>query len=134
MIEKQKDIPRTIDIYRLKGIVGRLFGIQRPLGCTLIWETGEWDPVKGEEEEDGGWSCDEDEEYDGEGEEGKGERKVKTEEPEPETKKRGPDPGKENKKEQGQKWTRREIELVDGTHDIGFWIESREARVRVELR
>jgi tubulin-specific chaperone E len=111
MTEKQQDIPRTIDIYRLKGIVGRLFGL-RPLGCTLVWETGEWDPVKGEE--DGGWSCDEEEEEE--------ESKAKTEAPKPEP------------KQKKGKWTRREIELVDGTHDIGFWIEGHEARVRVELR
>ena len=32
------------------------------------------------------------------------------------------------------KWVRREVELVDGTREVGFWIEEREARVRVEVR
>lgn len=36
-------------------------------------------------------------------------------------------------KEQG-KWVRREVELLDGTRELGFWIEGREARVRVEYR
>jgi len=45
-----KEIPKGFDIYQVKGIVGRLFGI-RPLGLRLIWETGEWDPVAGYEDE-----------------------------------------------------------------------------------
>lgn len=122
IVEKKKDIPRTIDVYQLKGIVGRLFGI-RPLGCRLIWETGEWDPVKGEED---GWSCSEEEEL---------ERAA--------IDKRagaggGPDitkVGNQNQKKNARgNWTRRETELVDGTRDVGFWIEGREARVRVERR
>ena len=32
------------------------------------------------------------------------------------------------------KWVRREVELVDGTREVGFWIEDRMARVRVEVR
>ena len=37
-------------------------------------------------------------------------------------------------KRDASKWAQREIELVDGTRDVGFWIEGREATVRVELR
>lgn len=32
------------------------------------------------------------------------------------------------------KWVQREVELVDSTREVGFWIEGGEARVRVELR
>lgn len=106
MAEKKKDVPRSVDVYRMKGIVGLLFGIS-PLGCRLVWETEEWDPVKGEEE---GWSCSEDED-----ESGVEKNKVKDE------------------NEKG-KWVRREMELEDGTKDVGFWVDGREARVRVELR
>lgn len=106
--EKKKDIPRAVDVYRMKGIVGLLFGI-RPLGCRLVWETGEWDPVKGEEE---GWSCSEDEDND----QSEVEKDKATDE-----------------QEKG-KWVRREMELEDGTKDVGFWVDGREARVRVELR
>lgn len=108
--EKKKDVPRSVDVYRMKGIVGLLFGI-RPLGCRLVWETGEWDPVKGEEE---GWSCSEDEDdYDDESRVEKDEVM--------------------NENEKGN-WVRREMELEDGTKEVGFWIDGREARVRVELR
>lgn len=40
----------------------------------------------------------------------------------------------ENDKRDASKWAQREIELVDGTRDVGFWIDGREATVRVELR
>lgn len=109
--EKKKDVPRSVDVYRMKGIVGLLFGI-RPLGCRLVWETGEWDPVKGEEE---GWSCSEDEDDDND-DESRVEKNEVT-----------------NENEKGI-WVRREMELEDGTKDVGFWINGREARVRVELR
>ncbi len=118
IVEKEKDIPRTIDIYQLKGIVGRLFGI-RPLDCSLVWETGEWDPVKGEED---GWSCSEDEESE------------MGEEVQEHPGAGGPDLKEPDHGKRPGKWTRREIELVDSTRDIGFWIEGREARVRVERR
>ena len=32
------------------------------------------------------------------------------------------------------KLVQREVELMDGTKDVGFWIEGDEAMVRVELR
>lgn len=44
-----KEIPKTFDIYRVKGLVGRLLGMQ-PLSLRLVWETGEWDPVAGYED------------------------------------------------------------------------------------
>lgn len=123
ILEKKQDIPRTVDVYRLKGIVGRLFGI-RPMGCRLIWETGEWDPVKSEED---GWSCSEEEELAqreaADDHIGAGNSYIKTEY------------GKQKQKQKHQKkWTRREIELEDSTREVGFWIEVREALVRVERR
>lgn len=105
-IEKKKPIPRTIDVYRLKGIVGQLFDI-RPMSMKLIWETEEWDPVG---EEDGGWSVSEDESD----EESRSERTAR--------------------KSENDKWARREMELVDGTREVGFFVEGKQARVRVELR
>ena len=62
-IEKNKLIPRTVDVYRLKGIVGHLFAI-RPFSIKLVWETDEWDPVG---EGDGGWSVSDDDGSDDEG-------------------------------------------------------------------
>jgi hypothetical protein len=32
------------------------------------------------------------------------------------------------------RWMRREVELEDGTRQIGFWIDGMEAKVRVELQ
>ncbi|KAK5657116.1 hypothetical protein OQA88_3644 [Cercophora sp. LCS_1] len=68
---KNVKIPRGFDVYAVKGIAGRLFGLS-PLKMQLVWETGEWDPVGGYDEE-GGDSSDE------EGEEPKGGRWVKRE-------------------------------------------------------
>lgn len=83
------------------------------MSIRLIWETEEWDPVG---EGDGGWSVSEDESDD------EAERGVETTEKE----------NREKKKE--ELWKRREMELVDGTREVGFFVEGKEARVRVELR
>jgi len=103
---KVQEIPRGFDMYRIKGIVGKLFGL-RPLGLRLIWETGEWDPVAGYE----------DEEEDSEDEEGSD----------------AVDAAAESRREMG-KWMRREVELEDGTRQVGFCVDGMEARVRIELR
>ncbi|KAG7006703.1 cytosolic fe-S cluster assembly factor NAR1 [Physcia stellaris] len=97
--EIQRELPRTVGIYKLKGLVGKMFGL-RPMGLRLVWETDEWDPVPGLDDDDD-WG-------------------VSDEEILPDR-----DPSK---------WARREIELLDGTKNVGFWIEGAEARVRVELR
>ena len=121
LVGLRKQVPRGFDVYRLKGVVGRLFSLP-PMGLRLVWETGEWDPVGGGE--DGGeWSCSEDEGVgaeDGGGccaEMAGGDRV------------RSGGVGRE-----GYGWVEREVELVDGTREVGFWIEGRAARVRVELR
>ncbi|KAG4441200.1 hypothetical protein IFR05_003318 [Cadophora sp. M221] len=59
-IRMERTIPKSFDVYRVKGLVGKMFGV-RPLSIRFIWETGEWDPVAGYEE----WeSEDEDKEID----------------------------------------------------------------------
>lgn len=109
-------IPFTVNIYRLKAIVGRAFGI-KPMHCKLIWETGEWDPMAGTDDDgddDGEWSCDgSEEEEEEEGDEGL----------------------KEGKKGKGR-WVRREVEFTDGMRKVGGWVEGegKEVRVRVERR
>ena len=121
--EKAKLIPRSVDVYRLKGIVGRMFDI-KPMICKLIWETGEFDPIK-ENDDDDGWSIDEDQDQD----ESMGgiDNGCKTE--------RDVDGGKiiDEGRDMG-KWQKREEELVDGTKEVGNWIEKAEARVRIEKR
>lgn len=110
-----KKIPRTFGIYRLKGVVGKLFD-QRPMSLKLIWETGELDPVPGYVEE---WDSSDDED-DG-------------------STRSGVDSGRKAATDAEElvklgKWIRREVELVDSTRAVGFWIESKDARVRIELR
>ncbi|KAI9825572.1 MAG: hypothetical protein M1826_006962 [Phylliscum demangeonii] len=131
---KVQKIPRSFDIYRVKGVVGRLFGV-RPLSTRLVletgeWETGEWDPVdraegEGEEEEE-----EEEEEEDEEGsKEGEG--------PEGGGKEGEDDDGTvkaRHERPRRGRWVRRELELPDSTRTVDFWIEGREAKVRVELR
>ncbi|KAK4697840.1 tubulin-specific chaperone E, partial [Lecanoromycetidae sp. Uapishka_2] len=104
-VEKRKLIPLTIDTYRLKGIVTHLFSLP-PLGCRLIWETGVLDPVSGYDDEEG-WSVSEDE---------------SDEDEKPRVK------GKKGR------WAEREVELVDGTREVGNFIQEKKVRVRVEVR
>ena len=107
-ITKELEIPKSFDVYRVKGMVGRLFGI-RPLSLRLIWETGEWDPVAGYEEEEN--SSDEKDEEDAE----------------------TIDAEKAINQAKG-KWMKREVEIEDGTRQVGHWVDGMEARVRVEIR
>ncbi|OLN81117.1 Tubulin-specific chaperone E [Colletotrichum chlorophyti] len=59
-VTKTTTIPKSSDIYAVKGIAGRLFGAE-PLRLRLVWETGEWDPV-------GGFDDDDDADYSSDGE------------------------------------------------------------------
>lgn len=98
------EIPKTWDTYRIKGYVGKLFDY-RPLGLRLIWETGEWDPVAGYED-----LQDESEEDEASGVERKDGEEV-------------------NK----GKFMQREVEIEDGTRQVGFLINDKKAKVRVEI-
>jgi tubulin-specific chaperone E len=106
VVTKEREIPKSFDIYRVKGVVGRAFNLP-PLGLRLIWETGEWDPVAGYEDEEN--SDDEDEEDE------------------------AIDVTMTASKDKG-KWMKREVEIEDGTRQVGFCVDGREARVRVEMR
>jgi hypothetical protein len=103
-ITKSKLVPKGFDVYTLKSIVGRMFEL-KPMKLKLTWETGEWDPVGGYEDDDDDESED-DENHD----KGIGENRS-----------RG-------------NWVKREVELVDGTRELGFWIDGMDAKVRVEVR
>jgi hypothetical protein len=91
-------------------MVGRAFNV-KPLSIKLIWETGEWDPVAGYEDDEG-ISDDEEEQ-----EAARNFNKVEDTE----------------QKDKG-KWMKREVEIEDGTRQIGFWVDGLEATVRVEIR
>jgi hypothetical protein len=112
----QVQVPKSFDIYAVKGLVGRVFGLS-PLKVKLVWETGEWDPVGGfdEVDEDG-----EEEDLEAEWERREGEGGVPGDMPELERK--------------GARWVKREVELKDGPRQFGYCVDGLEARIRVERR
>ncbi|RKF81249.1 Tubulin-specific chaperone E [Golovinomyces cichoracearum] len=106
-----REIPRSIDVYRVKGLVGKLFGIPG-FNLRLIWETGEWDPVAGYED-DQLENSDDEESIHKEIDLLNGEKKISLEE------------------DQGR-WKKREVEIESCTRHIGSCIEGAHAIVRVE--
>lgn len=118
--ERTSRVPKSFDIYAVKGIAGRLFGV-RPLALRLIWETGEWDPVAGfdDEVED---SSDEEEEE--EVELGAGKQDTTDSQME----------GSQLGEVRAGKWVKREVELHDGPRQLGFCVDGLEAKIRVEIR
>ena len=109
-ITKVQEIPKSFDVYRVKGIAGKMFGIP-PLKIRLVWETGEWDPVAGYEDDEGD-SEDEEEAVEVRAAEG----------------------GGATTQEKGSRWMERKVEIEDGTRQVGFCVDDMEATVRVELR
>ena len=124
----------------------------------LVWETGEWDP-SGETlgpEDAGYWDVEADVDDDGDGDADAdvdaepGRSSVGGNDHEQQGRDEGNGVGVRSmgRGEEGEgkgdgdgnggkhegRWVRREVELLDGTREVGFWIEGREARVRVEWR
>lgn len=108
-IIQERELPKGIDIYSMKGIVGRIFG-KRPLDLKLIWETGTMDPVAGSDDiiDDGS-----DEDISMEGQNILSEQTYES---------------------QLSRFVQREVEIEDSTRQIGNFVDGAEARVRVELR
>ncbi|PTB81306.1 L domain-like protein [Trichoderma longibrachiatum ATCC 18648] len=106
-------IPKAFDIYAVKGIVGKMYGL-KPLKLRLIWETGEWDPVAGYDEKDGDDDVSDDDEemvdVDGDGQAEAG--------------------GEAD--DQAGRWVKREVELTDGPKQLGYCVDGLRARIRVE--
>ena len=101
-----EDIPRSLNIYSLLGLVGKRLSIM-PLKLRLFLETGERDPlVQIEEYGAPEWWCSSDDESDDGSGRGRGE----------------------------EEWVTRDVELVAGTRAVGTYVEGKEARVRVEVR
>lgn len=109
--EKRAQIPKTFDIYAVKGVAGRLFG-HTPLGLRLIWETGEWDPVAGFDEEAGDSSEDEDMAVEQADESG----------------------GGAQLQNRAGRWVKREVELKDSPRQFGFCVDGLDVTIRVEPR
>ncbi|KAI1336840.1 Thioesterase/thiol ester dehydrase-isomerase [Xylariaceae sp. FL0016] len=112
-IKRVTRIPRSFDIYAVKGIAGKLFGV-KPLDLRLVWETGEWDPVAGFD--------DEVEDSDDEGDE------VTKDMDSTEVAEGSQPDGKAGK------WVKREVELQDGPRQLGFCVDGLEAEIRAEVR
>ncbi|KAI1773994.1 RNI-like protein [Hypoxylon cercidicola] len=115
VVERTTKIPKSFDIYAVKGIAGKLFGA-RPLSLRLIWETGEWDPVAGFDDEVEDSSDEEEEEEKREAEEAAN--------------------LVENSQQNNRtgKWIKREAELQDGPRQLGFCVDGLEVKIRVEIR
>ncbi|KAK9773678.1 putative HotDog domain-containing protein [Seiridium cardinale] len=109
--ERISKIPKSFDIYRTKGIAAKQFGIE-PLSLRLIWETGEWDPVAGFDDEVEDSSDEEDA-----GELGHIEVVPQS------------DSGRK-----AGRWVKREVELQDGPRQLGFCVDGSDAKIRVEVR
>lgn len=106
-------IPKSFDIYAVKGIAGKLFGLPA-LGVKLVWETGEWDPVAGYDDRDGESSDDEEQgDVDDDVRDGKGE-----------------EDGVDGK---SGRWIKREVELRDGPKQLGYCVDGLDVSVRVEM-
>ncbi|KAH9888249.1 Thioesterase/thiol ester dehydrase-isomerase [Xylariomycetidae sp. FL2044] len=116
-VERTTKIPKSFDIYAVKGIAGKLFGV-RPLGLRLIWETGEWDPVAGFDDE----VDDSDDEEDTEPQDIEGDGNLEP-----------ADISLSDNSTTG-KWIKREVELQDGPRQLGFCVDGMEAKIRVEIR
>lgn len=111
-------LPKSFDLYAVKGIAGRLFGLS-PLSIKLVWETGEWDPVGGFDEE---VDSSEDEHVELE-------RERREDGDLDEAGKDEGDGGGKN----GGRWVKREVELRDGPRQFGYCVDGMEARIRVEV-
>ncbi|KAK0389570.1 hypothetical protein NLU13_3145 [Sarocladium strictum] len=104
-----KRIPKSFDIYAVKGIAGGLFGLP-PLKLRLVWETGEWDPVAGFDDE--GDESDEDEQD------------------LPDT--QGDSNGATSAVNTKGRWIKREVELTDSPRQLGYVVDGTVAKIRVE--
>ncbi|EFX03843.1 tubulin-specific chaperone [Grosmannia clavigera kw1407] len=126
-------IPRSFDMYAVKGIVGRLFGTP-PQKMRLVWETGEWDPVTGIDDDEADGEAGEDE-IDAEAAELEAERAKAA--AEAEMAESGTPDATDTGHHHGNKtgrWIKREVELKDSPRQFGFCVEGVQARIRVEVR
>ena len=120
----------------------------------LIWETGEWDPIGRvqrsnndiDEENDDRWSVESlSSSSEGEDEDANDSNNNDDDDDDdatPPSSKPESHPDlklkhkhtKEKKRDSKGRFIAREVELVDGTRQVGFWIEEKAATVRLEVR
>ncbi|KUI67975.1 Tubulin-specific chaperone E [Cytospora mali] len=121
-VSSQAQIPKSLDIYAVKGIAGRLLGLH-PLKMRLIWETGEWDPVAGFDDEAGDSDDDDDD-----GEIVGGHEAMDVVQPVQ------PDEDAQEKKNKAGRWIKREVELKGSPRKFGFCVDGLDVSIRVEPR
>lgn len=109
VVSKERELPKGLDIYSVKGVVGRMFD-EKPLNLKLIWETGAMDPVAGSDDV---IDDDSDEEFSMEVQQQLAEKRDDV---------------------QLSRFVEREVEIEDSTRQVGNFVDGMEARVRVELR
>lgn len=126
--QNAEQIPKSFDVYAVRAVAGRLFGLS-PLKVRLVWETGEWDPVGGFDDEVGDSSDEEDAEDVLERGAGGGERSGGGGEG------RGGVAVAEGNSAGGKagRWVKREVELKEGPRLLGFCVDGLEAKIRVEV-
>ncbi|KAL5611542.1 hypothetical protein BROUX41_000871 [Berkeleyomyces rouxiae] len=136
--ERVRYIPKSFDIYTVKGLVGRLFGLA-PSRLKMVWETGEWDPVAALDETDDTAALDGD--YSSDEEEAEAEREradaLQTGGLQEDVK-RGVKEEEEREKDgeasKMRRWVKRQVELHDSTRQLGFCVDGTEVKIRVEMK
>ncbi|UZP32702.1 hypothetical protein NXS19_000518 [Fusarium pseudograminearum] len=113
--ERVTRIPKSYDIYAVKGVAGKLLGLS-PLKLALIWETGEWDPVAGFDDQEGESSDEEEAEE------------------ERERKEVDANAADEDSASKPGRWVKREVELRDGPRQLGYCVDGLDVKIRVEAR
>jgi hypothetical protein len=123
----QRPIARTIDVYRVKALISREMGL-RPLQFRLVYESEELDPIRdGFEQTSSDWEAWGDWDVDGDSESDK--ESLLTHQHTHKTWTNGV------LLEDGKKWKKREVEILDGTKAWGDYIgddEVKSVNIRVE--
>ncbi|QUC17862.1 uncharacterized protein UV8b_02103 [Ustilaginoidea virens] len=113
--KKTLKIPKSFDVYAIKGIAGNLFKLP-PLKVRLIWETDEWDPVAGYDDHDEESGDEEGQGKDGEPADSQGQTRT------------------EDRDGESGRWIKREVELKDGPKQLGYCVDGLDVSIRIEMR
>ncbi|PHH72305.1 hypothetical protein CDD82_6045 [Ophiocordyceps australis] len=117
-------IPRSFDIYAVRGIAGKLFRLS-PLKIRLVWETGEWDPVAGYDEAECGSDADDaDDGHTGH---------VGSRSPPCRLGESRHEGGIEEARDKSGRWVKREAELTDGPKQLGYCVDGHDVKIRLEV-
>ncbi|KAG6023504.1 hypothetical protein E4U41_002011, partial [Claviceps citrina] len=139
-VSLSRRIPRSFDIYAVRGIAGKLFGLS-PLKLQLVWETGEWDPVAGYEDGADGESSDDEAEQQQQQQQQQQRQQRQRQQREGEASHDGEDEAvgadgdardDHDKGCKSGRWIKREVLLRDGPKQLGYCVDGLDVRIRVE--